>query len=116
MKIIRAFSTCSEFTEGMIGVASRLLQLKEPPGIVHQVLFVLRVHSVHLPVLAALIKQWAQEELCKPTDSKREQLSHRSFMHEGKPALYDNSLFKDSRKQLDVTCSLVVQHLVMHYE
>lgn len=60
----------------MIGVARGLLQLKEPPGIIHQVLFVLRVHGVHLPVLTALIKQWAQEELSKPADRKRGRVSH----------------------------------------
>lgn len=52
----------------MIRVASGLLQLKQPPGIIHQVLLVLRVNSIHLPVLTALIKQWAQEELGKPTE------------------------------------------------
>lgn len=79
---IRGFSTSSEFTEGMVGVASCLLQLKEPPGIIHQVLFMLRVHSVHLPVLTALIKQRAQEELSKPTDSRRGQASHSAFIKE----------------------------------
>lgn len=64
----------------MIGVAGRLFQLKEPPGVIHQVLFMLRVHGVHLPVLTALIKQWAQEELSKPTDSKRGRASHSAFM------------------------------------
>lgn len=83
MDNIREFYTRSKFTEGVIGVASRLLQLKEPPGIVHQVFFMLRVHSVHLPVLTALIKQWAQEKLSKPINNKREQPS---FMHEEKPA------------------------------
>lgn len=52
----------------MVRVASGLLQLKQPPGIIHQVLLVLRVHSVHLSVLTALIEQWAQEELGKPTE------------------------------------------------
>lgn len=89
MNNIREFSTRSKFTEGVIGVASGLLQLKEPPRIVHQVFFVLRVHSVHLPVLAALIKQWAQEELSKPTNNKREQPSYKAFMHEEKLALYE---------------------------
>lgn len=65
---IGGFPTGSKFTEGVFRVASCLLQLKEPPGVVHQVLFMLRVHSVHLPVLAALVKQWAQEELSKPAD------------------------------------------------
>lgn len=50
------FSTCSKFTEGVVRVASRLLQLKQPPGIIHQVLLVLRIYSIHLPVLTALIK------------------------------------------------------------
>lgn len=50
-------------------VSSGLLQLEEPPGVVHQVLLVLRVHSVHLPVFAALIKQRAQEELSKPAEA-----------------------------------------------
>lgn len=64
-------STCSKFTEGMIWVASGLLQLKQPPGIIHQVLLMLRVHSIHLTILTALIKEWAQEELGKPTESTR---------------------------------------------
>lgn len=61
-------STCSKFTEGVVLVAGGLLQLEQPPGVIHQVLLVLRVHSVHLPVLTALIKQRAQEELGKPTE------------------------------------------------
>lgn len=65
---IRGVRTGSEFTEGVVGVARGLLQLEEPPGVVHQVLLVLRVHGVHLPVLAALVKQRAQEELGKPAD------------------------------------------------
>lgn len=34
----------------------------------------LMVHSIHLPVLTALIKQWAQEELGKPTEIESSQL------------------------------------------
>lgn len=67
------FPTGSKFTEGVFRVASCLLQLKEPPGVVHQVLLMLRVHSVHLPVFTALVKQWAQEELSKPADIQQGQ-------------------------------------------
>lgn len=63
---IKSFSTCSKFTEGVARVPSGLLQLKESPGIIHQVLLVLRVHGIHLPVFAALVKQRAQKELGKP--------------------------------------------------
>ena len=51
----------------MVRVPRGLFQLEQPPGIVHQVLLMLRVHGVHLPVLAALVKQRAEEELGKPT-------------------------------------------------
>lgn len=60
-------STCSKFAEGMARVAGGLLQLKQPPGIIHQVFLVLGVHGVHLAVLAALIKQRTQEKLGEPT-------------------------------------------------
>ena len=50
----------------MIGVTRGLLQLEQPPGVIHQVLLVLRVHGIDLPVLAALVKKRAQEELCEP--------------------------------------------------
>lgn len=75
----RGFPTSSKFTEGVFRVASCLLQLKEPPGIVHQVLFMLGVHSVHLPVFTALVKQRAQEELSKPADIQQGQSA---FMYE----------------------------------
>lgn len=52
----------------MARIASSLLQLKESPGIIHQVLLMLRVHSIHLPVFTALIKQRAQKKLCKPAE------------------------------------------------
>lgn len=105
----RDLSTSSEFAEGVTGVASGLLQLKEPPGIVHQVLLVLGVHSVHLPVLAALVKQRAQEELSKPAGGKRGQRSHRASAYERHPALHTvyQSLFKESRKQLYVSPALL---------
>lgn len=51
----------------MVRVAGGLLQLEQPPGVIHQVLLVLRVHGVHLPVLAALVEQRAEEELGEPT-------------------------------------------------
>lgn len=62
----KSFSTCSKFTEWVVRVACGLLQLKKSPSIIHQVLLVLRVHGVHLPVFAALVKQWAEKELSKP--------------------------------------------------
>lgn len=68
---IRDAPTRSKFAEGVVGVARGLLQLEEPPGVVHQVLVVLRVHGVHLPVFAALVKQRAQEELSEPADTRR---------------------------------------------
>lgn len=49
----------------MIGVSSSFLQLKQPPGIIHQILLVLRINSIHFPVFAAFIKQRAQEKLGK---------------------------------------------------
>lgn len=67
-RVIGRVSTCSKFTEGVVWVARGLLELKKPPGVVHQVLLVLRVHGVDLSVLAALVEQRAQEELGKPTD------------------------------------------------
>lgn len=56
----------------MVWVARGLLQLKKPPGVIHQVLLMLGVHRVHLPILTALVKQRAQEELGKPTDHANE--------------------------------------------
>lgn len=90
----RGFPTSPKFTEGVFRVASGLLQLKEPPGIVHQVLFMLRVHSVHLPVFTALVEQWAQEELSEPADIQQGQsafvygITHLEFQI---PSLYSAS-------------------------
>lgn len=64
--------TCAELAEGVVGITGGLLQLEEPPGVVHQVLLVLGVHRVHFTVLAALIKQRAQEELGKPAQTERQ--------------------------------------------
>ena len=63
--LIIFWQTCSKFTEGMIGVSSSLLQLKQPPGIIHQILLMLRINSIHFPVFAAFIKQRTQEKLGK---------------------------------------------------
>jgi len=49
----------------MTGISSSLLQLKQPPSIIHQILLMLRINSIHFPVFAAFIKQRAQEKLGK---------------------------------------------------
>lgn len=54
----------------MARVACGLLQLKKPPSIIHQVLLVLRIDSIHLPIFAAFVKQGAQKELGKPAMKK----------------------------------------------
>lgn len=71
VSISSSFSTCSKFTEGVARVACGLLQLKKSPSIIHQVLLVLRVHGIHLPVFAALVKQWTQKKLSKPAKKKK---------------------------------------------
>lgn len=105
---MRGFPTRSEFTEGVVGVAGGLLQLKEPPGVVHQVLLVLRVHGVHLPVLTALVKQRAQEELREPAGGRRAQASPAASTAPAPlvstPANYYNkSIFESSRTILPDT-------------
>lgn len=58
--------TSAKFTKGVFGVPCSFLQLKQAPGVVHDVLLVFRVHRVHLSVLTALIKERTEEELSKP--------------------------------------------------
>lgn len=63
---IRTLPTCSKFTEGMFGVPCDFLQLGKPPGIIHQVLLMFRIHSIYLTILTVLIKQRSLEKLRKP--------------------------------------------------